>query len=161
MNLVGEVEGLEQENKTLAATFRSLEFELVKKKREADTLLKTSEEQKKSLLGFISEEGDLVQEIDFYESEKNKMDKIHADVSAKYDANMSVLEGMIKGVGFLKGEIGTLLLKMSMLEEEIPSKFRDADNLDKKIKGTFIRALNDLQNRIDVVERKAKVLYYK
>jgi len=49
---------------------------------------------------------------------------------------------------------------MRMVEEEIPDKFRDADNLDKKITGTFIRALNDLQNRLHTVERKAKVLYY-
>ena len=61
----------------------------------------------------------------------------------------------------MKGEIGTLLIKINMLEEEIPDEFRDAENLDKKIKSTFIRAITDLKNRINFVERQAKVLYYK
>ena len=158
--LTGEVESLKKENKALTGKLSDLEFTLVKKKREAKTLLESSEEQKKRLLAWVAEKNDLVQEIEFYASEKNKMDEIYADVSAKYKDNMKSLEDMIKNVGFLKGEIGALVLQMGMLEEEIPERYRDADNLDKKIKGTFIKALNDLQNRVDVVERKAKVLYY-
>ena len=160
VDLVREVESLKNENKALTGKITDLELTLVKKKREAKTLLENSEKQKESLLEWVSEENDLVQEIEFYASEMNKMDKIYADVSAKYEDNMRILEGMIKNVGFLKGEIGALVLQMGMLEEEIPERYRDADNLDKKIKGTFVRALNDLQNRVDVVEKKAKVLYY-
>ena len=160
MSLSGEVESLEKDNKALTGELSDLELTLVKKKRTAKALLGNSEEQKKSLLALVAEENDLVQEIEFYESEKNKMDEIYADVSAKYENNMNILEDMIKNVGFLKGEIGALVLQMGMLEEEIPERYRDADNLDKKIKGTFIKALNDLQNRVDVVERKARVLYY-
>ena len=160
INLAGEVESLENENKALTGKLSDLELTLVKKKRTAKALLENSEEQKKSFLALVAEENDLVQEIEFYESEKNKMDEIYADVSAKYENNMKILEDMIKNVGFLKGEIGALVLQMGMLEEEIPERYRDADNLDKKIKGTFIKALNDLQNRVDVVERKARVLYY-
>ena len=160
VDLVREVESLKNENKALTGKITDLELTLVKKKREAKTLLENSEKQKESLLELVSEENDLVQEIEFYAVEMNKMDKIYADVSAKYEDNMGILEGMIKNVGFLKGEIGALVLQMGMLEEEIPERYRDADNLDKKIKGTFVRALNDLQNRVDVVEKKAKVLYY-
>ena len=160
VDLVREVESLKNENKALTGKITDLELTLVKKKRAAKTLLESSEEQRESLLALVSEENDLVQEIEFYAVEMNKMDKIYADVSAKYEDNMSSLEGMIKNVGFLKGEIGALVLQMGMLEEEIPERYRDADNLDKKIKGTFVRALNDLQNRVDVVEKKAKVLYY-
>jgi len=160
MSLSGEVESLEKDNKALTGELSDLELTLVKKKRTAKALLENSEEQKKSLLALVAEENDLVQEIEFYESEKNKMDEIYAGVSAKYENNMKILEDMIKNVGFLKGEIGALVLQMGMLEEEIPERYRDADNLDKKIKGTFIKALNDLQNRVDVVERKARVLYY-
>jgi len=159
-DIVREVESLKNENKALTGKISDLELTLVKKKRAAKTLLENSDEQKESLLELVSEENDLVQEIEFYTSEMNKMDKIYADVSAKYEDNMGILEGMIKNVGFLKGEIGALVLQMGMLEEEIPERYRDADNLDKKIKGTFVRALNDLQNRVDVVEKKAKVLYY-
>ena len=160
MSLSGEVESLEKDNKALTGELSDLELTLVKKKRTAKALLENSEEQKKSLLALVAEENDLVQEIEFYESEKNKMDEIYAGVSAKYENNMKILEDMIKNVGFLKGEIGALVLQMGMLEEEIPERYRDADNLDKKIKGTFIKALNDLQNRVEVVEKKARVLYY-
>jgi len=160
VDLVGEVEGLNNENKALSWKLTDLELTLVKKKRAAKTLLESSEEQKKRLPALVAEENDLVREIEFYACEMNKMDKIYADVSTKYEDNMRSLEGMIKNVGFLKGEIGALVLQMGMLEEEIPERYRDADNLDKKIKGTFVRALNDLQNRVGVVEKKAKVLYY-
>ena len=161
VGLVGEVESLENENRALGVTLGDLEITLAKKKRAAKSLFLNSEEQRQRLLAFIAEENDLLREIEFYESEKNDMDKIQSDISSKYAANLSILGGMIKNVGFLKGEIGVLVLQTGMLEEEIPERYRDADNLDKKIKGTFVRALNDLQNKIDIVERKAKVLYYR
>jgi len=159
--LVLKVEGLEQENKALADQLKDLELRLFEKKKEANMLGKRSDELKETLIRFISEESNLLHEIKFLESEKEKLVEVYDGVSERYDTNMSVLEGMIKDTGFIKGEIGALIMKMGMLEEEIPLKYRDADNLDKKIKGTFIRALNDLQQRINTVERKAKLLYYK
>jgi len=156
-----KLESLEQENKALASQLKDLDFRLLEKEKEANMLSESSDKLKKNLMGFISEENDLLHEIEFLESEKVKLVEIYDGVAERYDTNMSVLEGMIKGIGFMKGEIGALIIKMGMLEEEIPDKFRDADNLDKKITGTFIRALNDLQNRLNAVERKAKVLYYK
>ena len=156
-----KLESLEQENKALASQLKDLDFRLLEKKKEANVLSESSDKLKKNLMGFISEENDLLHEIEFLESEKVKLVEIYDGVTERYDVNMSVLEGMIKDIGFMKGEIGALIIKMGMLEEEIPDKFRDADNLDKKITGTFIRALNDLQNRLHTVERKAKVLYYK
>ena len=159
--LVLKLESLEQENKALASQLENLNLRLFEKRKEANMLFESSDELKKSLMGFISEENDLLHEIEFLESEKAKLVEIYDGVSERYDTNMSALEGMIKDVGFMKGEIGALIIKIGMLEEEIPDKFRDADNLDKKITGTFIRALNDLQNRLNTAERKAKVLYYK
>lgn len=156
-----KLESLEQENKALASQLKDLDFRLLENKKEANMLSESSDKLKKTLLGFISEKNDLLHEIEFLESEKVKLVEIYDGVAERYDTNMSVLEGMIKDAGFMKGEIGALIIKMGMLEEEIPDKFRDADNLDKKITGTFIRALNDLQNRLNAVERKAKVLYYK
>ena len=161
MSFVLKLESLEQENKALASQLKDLDFRLLEKKKEANMLSESSDKLKKNLMGFISEENDLLHEIEFLESEKVKLVEIYDGVAERYDTNMSVLEGMIKDIGFMKGEIGALIIKMGMLEEEIPDKFRDADNLDKKITGTFIRALNDLQNRLNAVERKAKVLYYK
>jgi len=159
--LVLKVEGLERENRALAEQLKSLEFRLFEKKKEANILDEGTEGVKETLMRFISEENNLLHERKFLESEKEKLVGIYDGVSERYDTNMSVLEGMIKDTGFMKGEIGALIMKVGMLEGEIPVKFRDADNLDKKIKGTFIRALNDLQQRVNAVERKAKVLYYK
>ena len=159
--VLSELESLEQENKALASQLENLNLRLSEKRKEANMLCESSDKLKKNLMGFISEENDLLHEIEFLESEKVKLVEIYDGIAERYDTNMSVLEGMIKGIGFMKGEIGALIIKTGMLEEEIPDKFRDADNLDKKITGTFIRALNDLQNRLHTVERKAKVLYYK
>jgi len=159
--LVIKLESLEQENKALANQLENLNLRISEKRKEANMRSESSDELKKSLMDFISEENDLLHEMEFLESEKVKLVEIYDGVTERYDVNMSVLEGMIKDIGFMKGEIGALVIKMGMLEEEIPDKFRDADNLDKKITGTFIRALNDLQNRLNAVERKAKVLYYK
>ena len=159
--LVLKVEGLEKENKALAEQLKSLEFRLFEKKKEANILDEGTEGVKETLMRFISEENNLLHERKFLESEKEKLVGIYDGVSEGYDTNISVLQGMIKDTGFMKGEIGALIMKVGMLEREIPVKFRDADNLDKKIKGTFIRALNDLQQRVNAVERKAKVLYYK
>jgi len=159
--LVIKLESLEQENKTLANQLENLNLRISEKRKEANMRSESSDELKKSLMDFISEENDLLHEMEFLESEKVKLVEIYDGIAERYDSNMSVLEGMIKGIEFMKGEIGALIIKMGMLEEEIPDKFRDADNLDKKITGTFIRALNDLQNRLNAVERKAKVLYYK
>jgi chromosome segregation ATPase len=159
--LVQKRESLEQENKALANQLENLNLRLSEKRKEANMLSERSYELKKTLMDCISEEKDLLHEIEFLDSEKAKLVEIYEGVTERYDTNMSVLEGMIKDIGFMKGEIGALIIKMGMLEEEIPDRFRDADNLDKKITGTFIRALNDLQNRLNAVERKAKVLYYK
>lgn len=159
--LVLKVEGLERENRALAEQLKSLEFRFFEKKKEANILDEGTEGVKGTLMRFISEENNLLHERKFLESEKEKLVGIYDGVSERYDTNISVLEGMIKDTGFMKGEIGALIMKVGMLEGEIPVKFRDADNLDKKIKGTFIRALNDLQQRVNAVERKAKVLYYK
>ena len=156
-----KVEGLERENRALAEQLKSLEFRLFEKKKEANILDEGTEGVKGTLMRFISEENNLLHERKFLESEKENLVGIYDGVSERYDTNISVLEGMIKDTGFMKGEIGALIMKVGMLEGEIPVKFRDADNLDKKIKGTFIRALEDLQQRVTAVERKAKVLYYK
>jgi len=156
-----KVEGLEKENMALGEQLKDLEFRLFEKKKEANILAERTEGVKETIIRFISEENNLLHERKFFESEKEKLVGIYDGVSERYDTNMSVLEGMIKDTGFMKGEIGALIMKVGMLEGEIPVKFRDADNLDKKIKGTFIRALKDLQQRVNAVERKAKVLYYK
>ena len=155
------LESLDRENKELSNQIKGLESGLFEKKKETDMLAENSDILKKSLMEFISEENSLLHEIDFLDSEKLKLLESYDEVSEKYEINMSVLENLIKDVEFMKGEIGTLLIKTKMLEEEIPDKFRDAENLDKKIKSTFIRAITDLKNRIDTVERQAKVLYYK
>ena len=87
-------------------TLGDMEITLAEKKRAAKSLFRSLEEQRQRLLAFVAEENDLLQEIEFYESEKNDVEKIQSDISSKYAANLSVLEGMIKNVGFLKGEIG-------------------------------------------------------
>ena len=60
----------------------------------------------------------------------------------------------------MKGEMGTLINKMGMLESEVPVKVSDVDNLDEQITGA-IKVLKDLYTRMQGVETKVKTNYYK
>lgn len=159
--LNAETGSLKQENRLLAERCKDLNLQLSEKEKEAEKLNKSSSELKKSLLKFVSEENNLQHEIEFLETEKTTLANTYDEVSESLDANMAVLEDMIKDIGFTKGELGTLKVKLDMLEQEIPAKFRDADNLDRKITGAFFTAIEDLSSRMNAVEKKIKILYYK
>lgn len=156
-----EIGRLKQENSLLAERHKNLSSQLSEKKKEAEKLNKSSFELKETLLRCVSEENNLQHEIEFLETEKTKLANTHDEASKSLDSNMAVLEDMIKDIEFMKGELGTLKVKLDMLEQEIPEKFRDADNLDRKITGAFFTAIEDLSNRMNAVEKKIKILYYK
>jgi len=158
--LMAEVKRLEEENHSLARRLKDLQQKVYEKRRIAKTTSKTSDELKETLARLISEEKTLQNENRFLRSEKAKLVHIHNDVSKRLGADMSALEGTIKDIAFMKGEIGTLIEKKGMLEAEIPLKFRDADNLGEKITGT-LKAMNDLHDRMKAVERNVKLIYYK
>jgi len=156
-----EIDRLKQENSLSAVRYKDLSSQLSKKEKQAEELDKSSSGLKETLLRCVCEENNLQHEIEFLETEKTKLANTYNEVSESLDANMAELEDMLKDIGFTKGELGTLKVKLDMLEQEIPEKFRDADNLDRKITGAFFTAIEDLSSRMNAVEKKIKILYYK
>ncbi len=159
--ILSEISSLENENQKLVTQLATLNSELGGKKKSGADLLKKFKTLKEKTATLISEERDLLYQKKFLESEKKQLRDIYNAVSDRYDENMKDLEELMKEVGFMKGEIDTLQSKTQILETELSYKFKDSENLDKRVKVTFFRALNNLQKRINNVQNKAEVIYYK
>lgn len=158
--VVSDVERLEDENHLMARSVRDFQLQLSEKRRQSQMLLNRSDALKKKLTRLLAQERSLQNEIQFYELEKAKLSDTHLQVSERLRTNISALDTIVKDIDFMKGEMGTLINKMGMLEREVPVKLSDVDNLDEKITGA-IKVLKDLYGRMQGVERKVKTNYYK
>ncbi|SLM32775.1 Putative chromosome segregation protein (SMC). Homolog to OMM_6 MMP and DMR_40880 of RS-1 (with bad E-value) [Desulfamplus magnetovallimortis] len=159
--LISEIKRLEQEDRELTGQMDTIQKELDLHKKSTALLHIKLNELKETLSGFISEEDNLLHHKKFLESEREQLETTLNKVSDKYDENMAILEDLMTDVEFMKGEIETLQSKTQILETEIPYKFKDSENLDKRVKVTFFRALENLEKRINDVQKRAEVIYYK
>ncbi len=159
--LTSEISSLEQEHQTLTAQLETLNSEFGGQKKNGADLLKKLKSLKEKVTSFASERRELLYQKSFLQSENKKLADINNAVSGKYDENMKDLEDLMKKIGFMKGEIDTLQSKTQILEADIPFQFKDSENLDKRVKVTFFRALNNLQKRINDIQKKAEVIYYR
>ncbi|NVM21019.1 MAG: hypothetical protein HWN68_04495 [Desulfobacterales bacterium] len=157
--VVSEVERLEEENHLMARSVREFQLQLSEKTRKSRMLLKSSDALKKKLVRILTRERSLLNEIQFYESEKTKLSNRYLRVSERLRVRISALDGTVKDIDFMKGEIGALIGKVGMLESEVPGKVSDVDNLNEKITGA-VKMLKNLYDRMQGVERKVKISYY-
>ena len=158
--LSSEVEGLENENHALARRHKELQLQLFEKRKAAQKLFQRSDQMKKNLVQHLSGENNLLNEIRFLASEKEKQGKIQHQIASKVEANMDSIAGLLRDIEFLKGEVGALMEKTGMLENDVPLKFRDIENLDDKIGGS-LKALRELYERMQAVEKNVKSIYYR
>jgi chromosome segregation ATPase len=158
--LVSDVERLEDENHLMARSVKDFQLQLSEKRSKSQMLFTRSDALKKKLVGLLARERSLQNEIQFYESEKARLSDTHLQVSERLRTNISALDTIVKDIDFMKGEMGTLINKMGMLEREVPVKVSDVDNVDEKITGA-LKVLKDLYSRMQGVERKVKTNYYK
>jgi chromosome segregation ATPase len=158
--VVSDVERLEDENHLMARSIRDFQLQLSEKRRKSHKLLNRSDALKKKLARLLAQERSLQNEIQFYELEKAKLYDTHIQVSERLRSNISALDTIVKDIDFMKGEMGTLINRMGMLEREVPVKVSDVDNLDEKITGAM-KVLKDLYSRMQGVERNVKTNYYK
>lgn len=157
--LISEVERLEEQNYSMAKSVKDFELQLSEKRRMSQMLFERSDALKKKLIRFLARERGLLNEIDFFESEKARLSDIYSQVSKSLDTNISLLDSTFNDIGFMKGEMRALIEKMGMLEGEVPVKLSDADNLDEKITRA-IKELKNLYNKMQSVERSVKIDYY-
>ena len=95
--LIAEMKSLEQENHSLADQLKDLNHKLFEKKKEAKKLFENSDESKKSLVRFISEENDLQHEIKFLKSEKSKLIDIYGNVGMHVGEKMAGGKILVRG----------------------------------------------------------------
>ena len=158
--LIAEVGRLEEENHIMAKSVKDFELQLSKRRRIYQTLLKRSDELKRSFVRSLAREHNLLNEIELCESEKALISDNYSGISEKLRKNVSSLESTVNDIGFMKGEVQILIEKMEILEGEIPVKSKEMRNLDEKVMGA-IKALKRLYNRMQAAERDVKVSYYK
>lgn len=157
--LAEEVEGLEEENNTLAKKARGLKDALLKKRAEAQEVFERSDRTKKNLVGSLARKRGLLNEIAFFEKEKSQLFKTYEGISERLQSEVSTLDRTLKDMGFFKGEVQALADKMGMLEGEVPVRYRDMDNLDERIKRTF-DTLKSCHSRMQRIEKTIKETYY-
>jgi len=159
--LLSEIKRLEQEDEKLIIQLEKSYNLLNTKEQTESRLQKNLDKLKDKVLNFISEENIGLSQKDFLYSEYEKLRYIYDSVSDKYEENMKDVEDIMKDVGFMKGEIETLQSQTQILEAEIPYAFKNSENLDNRVKITFFRALNNIQRKINDVQKRAEVIYYK
>ncbi|MBF0102181.1 MAG: hypothetical protein HQK77_14860 [Desulfobacterales bacterium] len=159
--LLSEIDHFAQERQALLKQIQELNLALTQKKRESQNQTEQVEHLKRMIMAYVSEENNIQFERQFLESEKKGLEKSYGEILKRLEVNRLILEDTISDIHFLKSEIGTLKEKMILLEQEIPARFQEADNLGQKVTGTLVNSINDLYNKISVVEKKIKVLYYK
>jgi chromosome segregation ATPase len=157
--LAEETERLEQENYSLLGQVKDLEMQHLEKSSTMQKLNSQLHASKKKLVKPLTEESGYLSEIKFLESEKEKHFEIHDETAETLNNNMAALSNTIMEIEFIKGEIGILMNKISMIEDEIPEIFGEIDDLDEKITWAS-KTLTDLYNRMKTVEKDAKILYY-
>ncbi len=158
--LNSEIKMLEESNHFMAGSIKDIQLRLSQKKGRCQRDLKLSDTNKKKLIRIQTAEQSLLNELEFFETEKLRLEESLNNVAQSLDANISALDSSVKDIGFMKGETGALIEKMSMLEHQIPAKNIDLENLDGIISGT-IRALESLYERMRIIETNVKKNYYK
>ena len=154
-----EIKMLEESNHFMANTIKNLQTQLAHKKNQSQKEFKQSDSLKMKLVRIQTLEQSLLNELEFFESEKLRSEECLNSVTQGLEANISALDSSVKDIGFMKGETGVLIEKMSMLEKEIPEKNIDMENLDGIVSGT-IRALESLYERMRLIETNVKKNYY-
>jgi chromosome segregation ATPase len=154
-----EVERIEKENHVMARSANDIQLQLFEKRKNAQILFQRSDDLKKKLGGLLSRERSILNEIEYYESEKVRLSKTNSEFSKKLDRNIHALGGNLDTIGFMKGEIEMLIDKMRMLEGDIPEKTRGLDDLDEKII-VAVKILKTFYQKMQHIERNVKTNYY-
>lgn len=157
--LLAEVRGLEDENHKQARQVKELQLQLVDRRETVQRLFQRVDELKKRIVQFLSQENNLIHEIRFLEAEKERCVEDYRKVSDRVNANMAAIAAILRDIGFMRGEMETLMEKTGYLERGVPDKFRDLDSLDEKISGSWY-SLEELYNKLKAVDKNTKIIYY-
>jgi chromosome segregation ATPase len=156
---LAEVRNLEDENHIMARHVKDLQLQLFDRRKAAQRLFQHSEELKKRTVQLLAKENNLLHEIRFFETERDRHDADYREVSAKLKANMTTIAAVLRDIEFLRGETEVLMDKTGYLESGVPTRFRDIDSLDEKISDS-LQSVGNLYNKMRAVEKNTKRVYY-
>jgi chromosome segregation ATPase len=156
-----EIERTTAANTLLTQKIETLEATITQKKLNKQNLIQQLNQCKLETAEPASESKDLEYNIQFLKTEKTRLTKEYQLLKSNLDKNLQTIDSMLKDLGFIKGEIATLIDQVTILEEELPVRIRDADNLDDKITRSTANAITSLYKDMKEIENRAKMSYYK
>lgn len=154
-----ESKGMEDSNFELQKQLKEMDLELLQKNRSVKELSSTLHEVKKSLVRFVTEESNLMSEIDLLETEKGRIISTYNTMSLECGDNISSLGNTILKIDFIKGEIDTLKNKIGMTEKEAGEEFRELDSLEEKFSWAS-KVFTELHASMKGLEKGLKIKYY-
>jgi len=155
-----KTDDFEQTRHELSKKVKDLMLQLDLKKRESDKTEKNTAKLKKKLVKTRTIESSSINEIKFFESEKNRLSNQQQLNGKLFEENILSLDKSVKDIGFIRGETGSIINKMSDLEKEIPEQTSDVNSLDQTLAGT-LNSLKDLYDKMQHMEKKFTASYYK
>jgi chromosome segregation ATPase len=159
--LTNEIERTTAANTLLEQKIAALETAITQKKSNKQNLIQKLDQCRLESAEPVSERKDIENNIQFLKTEKSRLTHEYQSIKSSLDKNLHAIDTMLKDLGFIKGEIATLIDQVSILEEELPVRIRDADNLDDKITRSTANAITSLYKDMKEIENRAKMSYYK
>jgi len=159
--LTKEIERTTAANTLLTQKIETLEATISQKKSNKQNLIQQLNQCKRESAEPVSERKYLDHNIQFLKTEKTRLTQEYQSLKSNLDKNLHTIDSMLKDLGFIKGEIATLIDQVTILEEELPVRIRDADNLDDKITRSTANAVTTLYKDMKEIEHRAKMSYYK
>jgi len=157
--LAAEVEGLEEEKHLLLRRTKGVETELPRARAKAKELIARCEKQKKGLIRSLARKRGFLNEIQFFENEKESLSKTYVSISQNLEANVVALSKILADIDLSKGEVGVLREEIGMLEGEVSVKFREMDHLNEKVNRGF-NELEKLRDKMQGAKRSMNKNYY-
>ncbi|MBF0100830.1 MAG: hypothetical protein HQK77_07985 [Desulfobacterales bacterium] len=154
-----QIDALEISNHSLNQSIKQRQLAFAQKKKENDRLMQEVDKRKKQMVRLQRLESSLINEVHFYQSEKDRLSHEHQNIQQGLQNNIMALDRSVKDIGFMRGETGVLIEKMSELEQEVPAEFSNKEQLDEIVFGT-VKALQSLHQRMQTIEKTAKIKYY-
>ncbi|MBF0204707.1 MAG: hypothetical protein HQK67_10440 [Desulfamplus sp.] len=157
--LKSKIETLENKNHLSSKKLNDLKFGIAEKKKEKQRAEQEADRQNKEMIRLLTEESSLTNEIEFYNSEKKEISDSLEKITTKMESSINAVEKSVRDIGFIKGETGALIDRISRLENDIPEESAHIEGLDDSIYGA-IKALKGLYSRMHGMEKSAKAHYY-
>lgn len=159
VSLRKDIDDLEENNFEILKQIKEMDFQLLQKNKTAKDFSATLHEVKKNLIRWVTEESNLMSEIDLLETEKGRIIATYNRMSHECGDNISNLGNTIMKIDFMKGEIDSLKSKIAITEQEAGEEFRELNSLEEKFSWAS-KVFTELYDSMKGLEKGLKIKYY-